>query len=354
VTRHFQIPDKTLQTLLALAVGTAGGLSFWLLGLPLPWMLGAMFASFIASMAKLPLNGPGVLRPYIIPVIGVMLGSGFDTQTFSHLQDWALSLLGLVVYIALAAAVVVPLYIKIGRLDPVTAFFSAMPGGLNEMTVIGGELGGDEKRIILSHAARILVSVSLIAVYFRLVLGYDVASSGVPRGMDVALDFKSGAILLGCAVLGLYLGKLLKLPAAGLLGPMILSAAAHVTGLSHSVPPPVLVIFSQIILGTLMGCRFMGAPMRLVVETILLSTLATTLMLVISLGFAFTLHGFFNQTAQQVLLAYSPGGLTEMSLVAIAMNGDVAYIALHHLARIVILIAIAPSLLAWLAKRLTR
>lgn len=311
-----------------------------------------MFASFLAVIAKAPLHGPNALRPYVIPVIGVMLGSGFDTQTFSHLLEWGLSLLGLVVYIAIAAALVVPLYIKIGRLDPVTAFFSAMPGGLNEMTVIGGALGGDERRIILSHAARIVVSVSAIAVYFRVVLGYDVASAAIPSGTDVAFDLKSGAILLGCAVFGMLLGKAMKLPAAGLLGPLILSAIAHMTGLSHSAPPPVLVIFSQIILGTMMGCRFMGAAPRLIAETLVLSTIATTVMLAVSLGIAIALHGLFGQTSQQVLLAYAPGGLTEMSLVAIAMNGDVAYIALHHLARIVILIAIAPTLLTGLAKRL--
>ncbi|MFT6169592.1 MAG: membrane AbrB-like protein [Celeribacter sp.] len=351
---NLALPPKTPQIALALAIGTGGGVSFSLLGLPLPWMLGAMLASFLAVIAKAPLHGPGALRPYVIPVIGVMLGSGFDTQTFSHLLEWGLSLLGLVIYIAVAAAMVVPLYIKIGRLDPVTAFFSAMPGGLNEMTVIGGELGGDEKRIILSHAARIVVSVSLIAIYFRLVLGYDVSSAALPSGTDVAFDLKSGAILLGCAVFGLMMGNALKLPAAGLLGPLILSAIAHMTGLSHSAPPPILVIFSQIILGTMMGCRFMGAAPRLIIETLVLSTIATTLMLVVSLGFAITLHEIFGQTTQQVLLAYAPGGLTEMSLVAIAMNGDVAYIALHHLARIVVLIAIAPSILSWLAKRLTR
>jgi uncharacterized membrane protein AbrB (regulator of aidB expression) len=98
----------------------------------------------------------------------------------------------------------------------------------------------------------------------------------------------------------------------------------------------------------------MGASSRLIVETLVLSTIATTVMLALSLGFAVALHNLFGQTAQQVLLAYAPGGLTEMSLVAIAMNGDVAYIALHHLARIVILIAIAPSILSWLAVRLTR
>lgn len=348
------VPEKFPNMALALAVGTCGSVGFWLLGLPLPWMLGAMFASFVAVIVKLPLHGPGALRPYIIPVIGVMLGSGFDTQTFAHLAEWMLSLLGLIAYIAVAAALVVPLYIKIGRLDPVTAFFSAMPGGLNEMTVIGGELGGDERRIILSHAARIVVSVSMIAIYFRLFLGYDVSSTALPKGTEATLDLISGAILLGCAVLGTIGGKALKLPAPGLLGPLILSAVAHMTGLSHAAPPPILVIFSQIILGTMMGCRFMGASPRLIVETLVLSALATALMLGVSLVFAVGLHSYFNQTTEQVLLAYAPGGLTEMSLVAIAMDADVAYIALHHLARIVVLIAIAPTLLSWLAKRISK
>lgn len=352
VSLSIPIPPKTFQMVLALAIGTAGGTSFWLLNLPLPWMLGSMLACFCAALAKAPLHGPGILRPYVIPVIGVMLGAGFDTETFSHLLEWALSLAGLVAYIAIAAAVVVPFYIKVGRLDPVTAFFAAMPGGLNEMTVIGAELGGDEKRIILSHAARIVISVSLIAVYFRLVLGYDVSGTGLPSGMAATLSVKSGIVLLGCALLGVIMGKALKLPAAHLLGPMILSAAAHMTGITHSAPPPLLVTFAQIILGTMMGCRFMGAKPRLIIETLALSAGATLVMLSISLIFAVTLHSLFGQTTEQVLLAYAPGGLTEMSLVAIAMDADVAYIALHHLARIVVLVAIAPSILARLARAL--
>jgi membrane AbrB-like protein len=228
-----------------------------------------------------------------------------------------------------------------------------MPGGLNEMTIIGGELGGDEKRIILSHAARIVISVSLIAVYFRMILGYEVSGVLVPEGLAATLDFKNGAILLGCAVFGTGLGRILKFPARGLLGPLVLSAAAHMTGLTHSAPPSILVIAAQVILGTMMGCRFMGAKPRLIIETLALSAGATTIMLALSLAFAIGLHGVFNQTVEQILLAYAPGGLTEMSLVAIAMEADVAYIALHHLARIVVLVAIAPSLLTWMAQKLS-
>ncbi|RPE67162.1 hypothetical protein EDD53_1566 [Pacificibacter maritimus] len=352
--RALSLPPETPNMALALAIGSAGGLALSLLDMPLPWMLGSMLACFLASMGKMPMKDPGVLRPYIIPVIGVMLGASFDTQTFSHLLEWGLSLLGLVVYVALAAALVVPFYIKIGRLDPVTAFFSAMPGGLSEMTIIGGDLGGDEKRIILSHAARIVITVSLIAAYFRVVLGYEVSGVLAPEGAEATLDLKNAGILLACAILGTGLGKMLRFPARGLLGPLILSALAHMTGLTQSAPPAVLVITAQVILGTMLGCRFMGATPRLIIETIALSAGATMVMLALSLGFAIGLHEMFHQTTEQILLAYAPGGLTEMSLVAIAMDADVAYIALHHLARIVLLLAIAPTFLTWIARKLSQ
>ena len=52
----------------------------------------------------------------------------------------------------------------------------------------------------------------------------------------------------------------------------------------------------------------------------------------------------FGQTIEQLVLAYSPGGLAEMSLVALAMNADIAYVASHHLVRISFVMMLAPLL----------
>lgn len=335
---------------LSLAIGIGGGMAFYAAQLPLPWMLGPMAFVFAAVMLGAPLEAPMGLRPFVIPVIGVMLGSGFDADTFHNLNRWALSLAGLAVYLALAAALTVPFYIRIGKLDPITAFFAAMPGGINEMVVIGGAMGGDEKRIILAHAGRIVVSIAVIAVWFRVILGYEVAGVSLGGG-DAPLTALNAVILILCAVLGAWLGGKLRLPAPGLLGPMILSALAHVTGLTHSAPPALLVIAAQVILGTVMGCRFRGAAPRLVFATLALTTGGTLIMLALSFVIALTCHTVFGQTVEQVLLAYAPGGLTEMSLVALAMQAEVAYISIHHLVRIVVLIALAPTVLPKIAKR---
>ncbi|AJE45515.1 AbrB family transcriptional regulator [Celeribacter indicus] len=344
-------PRQLSLIALTLGIGTAGGIGFYVAGLPLPWMLGPMLAIFACVMFGAPLEAPDRLRPVVIPVIGVMLGSSFDTNTFAHLTQWSLSLAGLAVYLALAAALVVPLYIRIGRLDPVTAFFSAMPGGLNEMAVIGGALGGDEKRIILAHAGRIVVSISVIAIWFRVILGYEVTGITISRD-GPGLTLAAAAILLGCAVVGTWVGDKLRLPAPGLLGPMILSGVVHMAGITHSSPPALLVIAAQIVLGSSMGTRFRGAQSSLVFGMLALTSVGTLVMLALSLGIAVLMHGFFGQTVEQVLLAYAPGGLTEMSLVALAMHAEVAYISIHHLVRIVMLLAVAPTLLTRIASRL--
>jgi len=335
---------------LALAVGSAGGVVFWALALPLPWLLGAMIFTLLAVLSGAPVAPPEKARPTVSAVIGVMRGTAFGPEILGRLGDWALSLSVLVLYMAVAAAAVVPFYRRVGGMDPATAFFAAMPGGINEMTLIGESMGGDPRRIILAHAARIVLTIGAIAIAFRWWLGVDL--TGVSRAAEAPpLDWADAALLVGSGVAGVALGYVARLPAPSLLGPMAVSALVHLLGWTSGAVPPWPVLVAQVVLGTIMGCRFLGTPTRMVLRSLVLSLGATALMLGISVGFAVAFHGFCGQSVAQVLLAYAPGGLTEMSLVALAMNADVAYISLHHIARISILIAVAPILLRLWSRR---
>jgi len=126
------------------------------------------------------------------------------------------------------------------------------------------------------------------------------------------------------------------------LGPMVLSGAIHIAGWTDGAPPGWMVGVAQVMLGAIMGCRFLGIAPRDVLRALALSVGATTLTLSVAASFAVGLHGLFGQQIEQVLLAYAPGGITEMGLVAVAMQADAAYVAAHHLVRITLLIAIAP------------
>ena len=77
--------------LITIAIGSMGGGAFFVLNLPLPWMLGAIFATTLVALAKLPLDSPSQVRPFVVAVIGVMLGSEFEPDTFSQINQWIVS-----------------------------------------------------------------------------------------------------------------------------------------------------------------------------------------------------------------------------------------------------------------------
>ncbi|MFC6490615.1 AbrB family transcriptional regulator [Nitratireductor sp. GCM10026969] len=327
---------------LALGIGTVGGIVFNWLTLPLPWMLGPIVFNTVAALLRLPIAPPASVRPYVVVVIGVMLGSGFSPAILNHIGDWLLSLAMLAAYLFVSALFVIPYYRYVGRFDPVTAYFAGMPGGLNEMTFIGRDMGGDDRRIALAHTSRIIIVVFLMAAWFRLTVDYDPASrasAGTPFSVIPATDL---FVLAAAGVVGFFLGLKLRLPAPTLVGPMLVSALIHLGGVTHSPPPSELIVVAQIFLGTIVGCRFVGVRPGLIGRSILLSLGATLIMLSITMLFAVLFHTWFGQNLEQVLLAYAPGGLAEMSLVALAMNAEIAYVAVHHMVRITLVVAAAP------------
>lgn len=326
---------------LALTLGVAGGLTFQWLTMPLPWMLGSMAFTTLAAVLGAPLRSPVVIRPYVVVIIGVMLGSGFTPELFGQAGAWTLSFLFLGLYLVVAGGLGYLYYRRVGGFDPTTAYFAGMPGGFNEMIIIGRDMGADDRAIALAHASRILLVVCVVVFSFRWLGGHDLGDRAGLGAPLAAIPWHELGVLAAVGVAGFWLGGALRLPAPSLVGPMLLSAVVHLTGVSKSAPPQEIVIAAQVLLGVIIGGRFIGARPREVGHAILLSAGATVILLMITLAFALLGAGLFNQTTAQVLLAYSPGGLTEMSLVALAMQADVAYVASHHILRIALVILFA-------------
>ncbi|MCH2166205.1 MAG: AbrB family transcriptional regulator [Oceanicola sp.] len=327
---------------IALLLGTsAGGLAAYV-GLPLPWMLGPMIGCTLAALAGMPLVAPGGLRQFVIPVIGVFLGASFHGDMLEQAASWGITAALLPLFCIAAATISYAVYRMIGRYDPITAFFSAMPGGLSEMMLLGDDAGGDGRRIALAHATRVLLVIASVALFFGLVLGVDTRGSARNWVTFEEVGLRDGAALAACALLGLGFARGVRLPAGALFGPMILSAALHISGLVTVPPPTLLVVCAQIFIGTVIGCRFVGVGLREVAKDMALGAVAASGMLAIALFFAQIVYLLTERPIAQAFLAFSPGGLTEMSLLALAMGQEVAYVASAHIARITLVIFSAP------------
>ena len=340
------------KTLLALVIGLAGGVVAFFIGLPLPWMLGPMIANIIAAMLHAPVAGPTPLRNVVVPVIGVLLGSGVTAELFGMLSSWALTLVLLPPFLMIAAGVSFVIYRRVGGYDPVTAYYAAMPGGLNEMVMLGAEAGGVERQIALAHAARVMIVIIFVALFFGLVLGVSAGGADDSNWTAVdALTLRDYAILGACAVIGAWFGKVARLPAAPVFGPMILSGIAHFIGWVTVAPPSLFVIIAQITVGTIIGTRFVGATLADIRRDIGLAVLSCAVMLVIAVGFAQMIVLAGGMPLAQAFLAYAPGGLTEMSLLTLAMQQDATYVSVMHVIRITLVIAAAPMVFAMIRKR---
>jgi membrane AbrB-like protein len=333
------VPDLPRITL-ALGIGTAGGLAFHLMHLPLPWMLGALFTTMVAAVARAPVVAPARLRPAVVAVIGVLLGSRFTPDVLGQMGAWVGTLAILMGYVVAVALTIVPFYRYFGKLDWTTAYFAGMPGGLSEMIEMGEAAGGKAAPIILAHSLRVALTIAVIAFWFRIVQGLQV---GLPTvSAPTALSWADAALLLACAIGGSWLGVRLRLTAPTLLGPMLLSAGLHLSGLTESTPPTLLVNVAQVILGTVLGCRFHEIDRASFLRAGILSTAATLLTLLLALVAGQMMRALTGVEVDQALLALAPGGLTEMGLIAIAIHADVAFVALHHVVRILFILMVAP------------
>ncbi len=339
------------RTALALVLGALSGWGAYSLHAPLPWMIGPLVGVTIAALSGAPLHGPNLIRPVVIPVLGVMLGSSLTPAIFAALGQWATTLVLLIPFLIAAAAASYMVYRRIGGYDRITAFFCAMPGGLNDMVVMGAEAGGVERKIALAHAVRIFVVVVFVVLFFGLVLG--VTSGGMARNWVAlsALSMQDWLVLIGCAAIGAPLARLLHLPAAPIFGPMLLSGVAHITQLVALPPPSLLIILAQVVIGTVLGCRFIGASLREVGWDLVLGVISALAMLAVALLFAALVAWQTSVQITQAFLAFSPGGLAEMSLLALAMGQDVAYVSVLHVVRITLVIGAATPMFRMLARR---
>ncbi|MBK1698783.1 AbrB family transcriptional regulator [Rhodovibrio salinarum] len=330
------------RALLALTIGTGGGWLAYLVGLPLPWMIGAMLATTLAAVAGLPVALWHRLREGFVVVLGVMLGSSFTPAIASQLPGWAVSLLILSVYTVVSGMLGAWFFRRMAGYDRVTSYFSAMPGGLSVMIFVGEAMGGDSRLISLTHAGRLLLVVLVLPFAFQLFMGYDPASRPA-AGPDLAdLGGMEVALLTASGVLGWAGAQLLRIPAPAVVGPMLLSAAIHLGGVIEAGPPQAVIAAAQIVVGSSLGCRFAGTPITAIARTLMWAAGGTVVLLGSAVASAWVGHLITGLPILELTLAYSPGGLAEMSLVALALGLEAALVATHHIVRIFLVVVFAP------------
>lgn len=336
------------RAVLTLCVGGVGGALFDALHLPLPWLLGALIAAMIASLAGAPVEIKSNMRKYLVVVLGVMLGGTFTPDILIQAPAWVPTLIAAVVYLVILTLVAQIYCRKIMKMDKITATFAGMPGGLSEMVILGEEHGANAHTLTLTHAVRVAAVLVSIPFFINYWSGIQPTAHPLAHELWTVRDI---AILIASAGIGVWFGKIARLPAHFLTGPLLISAAVHLSGLVTNDPPLVVRLCIQITMGSAMGARFYGVSIKSVGRLMSLALGMAVMMMSVTLLSAATLAPLTGFSFESLVLALSPGGFAEMALAALSMNINPAFVTTHHAVRLFVVVFIAPVLLSHWIKR---
>jgi len=338
------LPRKRLLTLLAAGVGAA---LFVALNLPLPFLLGPMLACLIVALAGAPMADMGVAGTFMRTFLGVAIGATVTPGMLAALPSYGLTLAMVPLFVLAIGAVGYPFFRRLG-FDHPTAFYSAMPGGLQDMLVFGAEAGGDVRAMSLIHATRVLVIVTAAPVILHLAWGADLTlPPGIPFSQVPLYEI---ALMALAGLVGWKGGERLGLFGASILGPLILTAALSLAGIIHSRPPAEVIMASQFFIGIAVGAKYSGITWRELRVDVGAGIAFSLMLAAISLAVFALVSLLSDAPPLDLLLSFLPGGQAEMAVIAIVAGADVAFVVAHHLLRIFVVILLAPLVARWMGR----
>ena len=339
---------------LAAATGAAGA-ALGALGVPSSYLFGALLLGLAVAIVwperlGVPARGFAAAQA----VTGVTLGA--------YLQSSALSAVGrswLPVLLACAGTLLVSLGagVALARLtatDTRTAALGMVAGGASGIVGMADDLGGDDRLVAFMQYARVLIVVLVTPLLVPIAFSgrHGGGAGSAPAAGPVFGHPRDWLITVALAVVGTLAGRLVRLPAAALLGPMILSGIVTLAAIGGGFTvPPVLREVAFATIGLRIGLRFTIATVRLVGRLLLPVTLCIVALLVACFGLAVLLDLTTPASLLDSYLATTPGGLYAVLAVAFGAGANTTFIVAVQGLRVLVMVLLAPVIVRWLVPR---
>lgn len=315
------------------------------LDLPLPLLIGPLLICLVCALGGMHLTGLPRTAATLRTVLGVAVGASITPAVLQQASDYAASVVLVLVLTVLIAAAGVP-WFRWHGFDRPTAFYAAMPGGLQDMLLFGIEAGGNPRALSLAHATRLAVVVATLPFLLTGPLG--VALDQPPGAPATTFTFGQLGILLACALGGWWLGKRLGMPGATILGPLVLTAILSLAGVVDQRPPREAILAAQFVIGLSVGVHYVGITVRELRQIVSAALGYCLLSAALTAGVVLVVLAHGLAPLPDALLGFSPGGQAEMTVLAIVAGAELSYVVTLHLSRIVLVIVGAPVLHRWL------
>jgi membrane AbrB-like protein len=328
-----KLRERLPAILKALAVGIPAGYLFDRLHTPVPWMIGPMVAVATLNLMGVRMHSPPYARQMGQVILGSAVSLYFTPTVVKELGANLPAIVAATIAVFLVGALGALTLSRASGVDGKSTFFASIPGGAMAMAVLAERYGAQIAPVAVAHSLR--VSIVVILVPFAVTYGGIPLEAAAYRP-QVPLDYSILALWLA---FGFFIGEIserLGLQNGYLLAPIFFGAALTLSGIQLSAVPHWLTEFAQLMFGLVLGSRYeraFFARYRLFIPFALLNSF---FIVIASVASALILAWAFELPIATMIIATSPGGLAEMTILAQALQISVPLVVAFHLFRVVI------------------
>jgi membrane AbrB-like protein len=327
---------------LTLAAGALGGAVFALLELPAAWLAGALVAVSALGLAGVPVYLPDRLRKTIFVVLGISLGAAVTPETVAGIRTWPITLAMLALSLPVTMGAVM-LYLRlVSKWQYRETLYASAPGALSAVLAMASEAKVDVRMVAFVQTVRVFL---LIAALPGLLLAAGLSASAgavLPNtGVHVA-TLTDTLIMTGTGIAAALLAERLRVPGGLLIGPMIVNGFLHGAGYVQGNVPSFVLLSSFVVLGAFTGTRFAGTTPAMIRRLLIDSIGAFIVALAVCAAFALLAAWLAGENVAKTIVAFAPGGLEAMTILAFMIGLDPAFVGAHHLVRFVLIALLLP------------
>lgn len=322
-----------MKTLACLLVAALAGTALQYAGVPHGLLLGSILATAIVVSN---FNVSPTLRfglGYVQIVLGIATGlmfASWDNQTVVAM----LPSLGVLVLCLVCQVTVAALWLlKVSGWNLKDSLLAVYPGALAAVfDLLESERASS--KVIVVHLVRL---ISITVVVSLCIPGY----SEIPQGGATMMLSSTVVTLFSLIILCILLGRMLLgvgVPAPFMLTAIIVTAVYIKLGYLQDFRfPQWSVDCAAVILGVLIGAKFKEITLAELARHGRAAVFCVAIMVLIAAAFALLAGQILDSDPLTLWLAYMPGAIETIAIVAFSGGLNVVFILSHHLVRMVVL-----------------
>jgi hypothetical protein len=309
-----------------------GGLVFYWLGVPAAWLSGAAVAATLWGLSGFAVPMPRALSDAAMLISGAAMGAAVTPAAIAAIGRYPGSL-ALLILGVMAISLSSTLWLtRISGWRKADALLASVPGALSTVLAVAADRKADVPSVAIVQNLRLFVLIALLPSAVVATGGGGNTNALIGQGMPIESPDGLAIILFGGLALG-FVFKRLKVAAPILLGAMIVSSVSHGTEIVTGVIPPVVATGGLVLIGLFIAERFRNIQRSTLRRALIAALGSFTVGMAVALVFAALAAWLAGVSFANSLVAFAPGGLEAMTVLALVLGLDPLYVGIHHLVR---------------------